>query len=257
MNRNSIPYVPFVSAICPTFGRAPAHLHLLEECLYWWTQQDYPIEKRELVIYNDAANQTIICHTPGVRVINTATRCRTLGGKYDEAITASIGNIIIPWEDDDISLPHRITQVVGKLKDRFYFNPEARWYQENGKLFLDHKQNQCHHAGGYWIDFWKHMGGYGPYTGNQDSHFDQRAKAHGGCADPLEYVTEWSYIYRWGVSNLHLSGVPGLDGMRMAWEGHKASPAMVYLVPKMGRNYTAEVKAIISGAKCAGACARH
>src|SRR4051812_19569935 len=70
--------LPFVSCLLPTFGRAPQQLHLLNESVFWFTQQDYPADRRELIILNDAPGQILTCNVPGVRVVKLSERVPTL-----------------------------------------------------------------------------------------------------------------------------------------------------------------------------------
>src|SRR5687768_12090587 len=95
---------PLVSCICPTYGRAPHSLKLLEEAVYWFTRQEYDGPK-ELIILNDCAEQRLVCHAPNVHVCNYPQRIASLGLKYNALIEIARGSIILPWEDDDISLP--------------------------------------------------------------------------------------------------------------------------------------------------------
>lgn len=230
-----------VTCICPTFGRAPAKLNLLEECVYWFGRQTYTAA--ELLIYNDAVNQTLICNAPGVRVINTANRCPTLGDKYNDMVEASRGSIILPWEDDDISLPNRIQQAVDKLQGADYFNPRRTWYEQGGELHHKHTHGVCHNGSAYHKDFLKIVGGYDRTSGNQDMLIQQRFDMTGRGASPLVKPHEWTYIYRWGVSQLHLSAY-GFQ-MQTVYDNVKAEPATIVINPKMHRDYASEITSIL------------
>lgn len=225
---------PLVSCICPTYGRAPDYLHLLQECVYWFTRQTYP--HRELVILNDCPVQKLICPTPGVCVVNYPTRYQTLGEKYDALVRLAQGEIILPWEDDDISLPHRIEQAVERLRDADYFNPQQSWYEEAGRLHSDHKHGVCHNASAYRRHVWEQVGGYGPHTGDQDAHFDLVAKSLPSVrmAQRLSDPSEWSYVYRWGVSAFHLSGSWNMAG---AYRSAAAAPCIALVEPVMGTDF--------------------
>lgn len=195
---------PLVSCICPTYGRFPTHGHLLSDAVACFLWQDYPA--KELVVFNDSREQTLVCELPGVRVVNMPTRYATLGEKYNAAIKAARGDIILPWEDDDVSLPHRISQAVERLKGHAYFNPRRSWYWHD-KLHSDHQHGVCHNASAYTREAWEKVGGYPAVSGSQDATMDSRLRALGRTAPPLtDDFREWSYVYRWGMQPYHLSG---------------------------------------------------
>jgi len=121
--------LPFVSAICPTFGRFPNSSHLLNEAVGSFIWQNYEGPK-ELVILNDNENQTLTTNITNIRIINITSKIKTLGEKYNLMLELVRGSIIFPWEDDDISLPNRIKQGVDKLTNNLtefkydYFNTQ-------------------------------------------------------------------------------------------------------------------------------------
>jgi glycosyltransferase involved in cell wall biosynthesis len=242
---------PLVSCIMPTYGRPPARLHLLQESVYWWTQQRY--KNKELVILNDAGLQTLVCNVPGVRVINQKDKHKTLGGKYDALCELAKGEIILPWEDDDISLPHRIEQAVLKLATADYFNPQHTWYEASGNLHHDHTHGVCHNASAYRKTLWEKIGGYGPSTGNQDAVFDGKTHILDWIrrASPLACKRDWSYIYRWGVSDVHLSGFRDMD---RGYRDVHAVPCMAVINPVMGRNYAEATVSMLDTVDCGNSC---
>src|SRR3954466_8935457 len=99
-------HLPRITAICPTYGRAPNYIHLLQESVYWFTRQTYKGPK-ELLIVNDCPVQKLFCTVPGVTVVNVPIKFPTLAEKYDYMVSLAKDGIIMPWEDDDISLPGR------------------------------------------------------------------------------------------------------------------------------------------------------
>lgn len=192
------------SCLCPTFNRGPNYLHLLSEAVESFLRQTY--ERKELVILNDCPEQTLICDAPNVRVVNWYERIPTLGEKYNELVKLARGGILLPWEDDDISLPGRIEQAAMFLENLDYWKPPQVWYLE-GKLHWKHSVGVRHHAGAFTRAEWQRVGGYPAVSGSQDAVMDQ--KMHGHCLPSFPFgipVQEWQYIYRWGVSPWHLSG---------------------------------------------------
>lgn len=96
--------LPKVSAYCPTYARP----HLLEEAIESFLLQDYKGEK-ELVILNDYSGHTLHYDHPEVKIFNISNHIKPIGKKYNETIKLCSGEILFTWDDDDISLPHRIS----------------------------------------------------------------------------------------------------------------------------------------------------
>jgi glycosyltransferase involved in cell wall biosynthesis len=231
-----------VSFLVPTHGRLPEYGHLLEEVVYWFSVQTYDRERRELIILNDAPNQRLLCYTPGVVVINLRERIPTLGDKRNLLQDAARGEILIPWDDDDISLPGRAARAVERIRTYAYWNPGARWFQQGGKLHHTHPQNCTHHASA-----WRKSAGlrYRSVTHGEDVTFMSDARAAGNAA-PAETaaVGDWDYVYRWGVTRLHLSAFGDQNTVYSAQAGRP--PAGEFLIePRMYRDYAAECRAIV------------
>ena len=81
---------------------------------------------------------------PRVRVVNLPDRYRTLGEKYNAMVSLASGSLLAPWEDDDISLPHRLELSRERLGDRDYFNPRRYWFLDDDGLHWDHPMGVGH-----------------------------------------------------------------------------------------------------------------
>lgn len=196
----------FVSCLCPTYGRCPDQQWLLEEAIESFLRQDYPADKRELIILNDCAAQTLACDAPGVRVVNWPARFNSLGAKYNALAALARGTLLAPWEDDDLSLSHRLTQAVERLGAANYWKPRALWYWQAGEAPRRDHGGVCHNASIYRKDAWLRVGGYPAVSGRQDAEFDAALHRLGAPAPPLAPDDCPAYVYRWGVSEMHLSG---------------------------------------------------
>ncbi len=236
---------PEVWCLCPTYGRFPDRMDLLDEAVQSFHQQDYP--NKHLLILNDCAGQTYRCHVPNVHVINQDDRYPTLGVKYNAMVEEAYNQgseaythlWLCPWEDDDISLPWRISMSVSRLlhqKTTFkethgedhlqnwgYWNPKRFWFWQNAveKLTYDHPMGYGHNCSIYTYDLWSEVSGYDEtLSGPQDANMDSRLRkalgdpqtligvADGHTGDPMGpslHVEDWFYIYRWGVHERHLS----------------------------------------------------
>jgi glycosyltransferase involved in cell wall biosynthesis len=135
---------PFVSCICLTYNRAPNHLYLIGEAVESYLRQTYPADRSQLLILNDTPEQVLTVrshdtryfppgdHIPGIHVLNIPWRFRTLGEKYLAAMGLAQGDILMWWDDDDISLPWRIERSVARLltpAKSDYYNPGGSWVQ--------------------------------------------------------------------------------------------------------------------------------
>lgn len=215
--------------MCPTFGRFPAHGHLLGHSVWCFTRQKY--DNKEMVILNDAPNQTLVCSVPGVRVINCPSRFRSLGEKRNALIAHSRGEILLPWDDDDIHLSGRMSQAAEMLDGFEYWNPQASWYvnpvETSGKMSHAHKHGVCHNAsafraGAVWYD---------PVSGGEDRKADIRAKVYKNH-NPRNLISDpesWQYIYRFGVGK-HISSVPE-EKSQAEYDVRSAAGGMFSIVP--------------------------
>lgn len=233
--------LPFLSFLCPTFGRGPDEIQLLNEKVYWFTRQEYPRERMELVILSDAPGQMYLCNVPGVRIIHWPEKIATLGDKRNAMIAKAEGEVLLVDDDDDISLPGRAMQAAEKLKDADWFDPGCRWFQPGkfDSLIADNK-NCTHHACCYRSGFVSYPG----ITVREDQVVSQWARdqaKEGKIRGKFENLTdpkELQYIYRWGVSRNHLSGKPDMQG---AWDNRPYRPGTFEIVPTMYRNYVQEI----------------
>lgn len=231
---------PLVSCICPTYGRATSDPDILAECVYWFTQRNYA--NAELLIVNDAPNQRLTCKVPGVRCINLNYRIPTLGEKYNVCCSFAKGEIVLPWEDDDISLPNRIPETVRMLKDYDYWNPGAAYFQNGRDGFLEYcnPSNVFHNTSGFKWKLWeRHRYSYN-LSGPQDMEYNLRLSAVANCnptklkpgVDPLLYVYRWQHC-----KTKNLSGFPNPADF---YKVQSCPDADIEIVPKIGRYYLYE-----------------
>jgi len=193
---------PMVSCICATYNRMPKYRHLLEEAIESFERQTWP--HKELIILNDTPCQELLYFGPQVRVINTQTRYKSLGEKLNAAITASVGQFICCWDDDDISLPWRIEKSLELLGTLDYCNPRKYWLM-NPWLQQNHATGCAHNCSMFRRSAYDRVGGYRKISGPQDWHFDKALKKTCSFSCPPLSRKDWWYIYRWGVGPSHIS----------------------------------------------------
>lgn len=246
--------LPFVSCLCSTYNRFPDHGHLLCEAVESFLRQDYAGPK-ELIILNDTPGQEIEePDLPDVCVINQSMRFESLGKKWNALVgwTEYADAILLPWDDDDISLPNRITQAVERLEDRYdHFNPRHVWYMDNAGLHHTHAQGYCHHAAAFTKELFNRVGRYSEdprHSGANDAHIDPKLMAEGRNAPPLtKNPREWTYIYRWSVSPTHASAdTPETGHLKYDWIGSRPIvPGTFALRPHWRQDYVALTKAYL------------
>jgi len=225
-----------VSCICPTYGRPPDCQHLLEEAIESFLVQDWG--DKELIVFNDAPMQELVCTAPKVRVVNLPHRVDSLGQKYNLAIRASRGALICPWEDDDISLPHRISLSVELLADGDYHNPRRYWFLDRAGLHGDHPMGYGHNCSIFTYSSCLAVGGYPAISGAQDAVMDARLRQLGNVRDDPIPMEQWSYIYRWGVSPMHLSGAQSPPDAYLKVGQQGADSGRFILRPQWRQDYT-------------------
>jgi glycosyltransferase involved in cell wall biosynthesis len=222
---------PFVSCICLTYNRAPNHLHLVGEAVESYLRQTYPAGYRQLFIINDTSGQELQIEgyspyyflpggqVPGIHVVNMPCRFRTLGEKYLAAMGLAQGDILMWWDDDDISLPWRIERSVARLSSPVksdYYNPGGYWYLDANGLHHDHFMGpgfncsaftRAGYEKGVEVEFGMHLDLILTYS------FARNKVSR--VLVPDSGPKEWSYIYRWGSNPEHVSGwgmKPGREG---------------------------------------------
>lgn len=232
--------LPIVSVLTPTFGRAPGYLHLLEECVQSFLDQNYPANKREMLILNDTPGQILSCAATGVRVVNWHERISSLGKKRDMLCDLAVGDVLCVLDDDDLIRANHIKTCVERLymydphgywkPIRGYFNPQRSYWLNGKELSVAHGHGVCHNASAFTRMAWRAAGGYPDESVTEDASMDRRLKALKATAQPLgDDPKEWTHVYRWGVSDCHISGGgnPAAD-----WErrGAQVFPDGVYQI---------------------------
>jgi glycosyltransferase involved in cell wall biosynthesis len=213
---------PFVSCVCLTYNRPSSDgLHLVEEAVESYLRQDYPFERRQLILLNDTPGQRLSVggwsakgrdpqpyeETPGIRVFNNPWRLRSLGEKYLAAMALAQGEIVMWWDDDDISLPWRISHSVKCLSRYDYYNPGGYWFSDANGLHHAHGTGPCWNCSAWTREAYE-KGAAISFGMDLDMRLHDNFVGTPGirAAPKARGPDEWSYIYRWGVSSEHVSG---------------------------------------------------
>lgn len=203
-----------VSAVCLAYD-LPRRLDVLEEAIESFLRQTYPI--KELVIVNDTPGMTMECDAPGVRVINVPP-CEFLGQKYNSGVEEAKGSLICSWDDDDISLPWRMSLSVEQLGTHDYFNPKAYWILYDDKWKHEYKTGYGHNASIFRKTAWEKVGKYEALpNGQQDAAMDRALIYNTDYVIGNGNIEESAYLYRFSTGLHHGCHGPNPDPAK---DGH-------------------------------------
>jgi hypothetical protein len=130
---------PPVTCICPAEGR----VELLEEAIHSFLRQDYPGPK-QLIVLNDTEGQTLAYDHPEVHVINVPRRFHSDAEKHKAAVGLASHDLIFPWPEADISLPHRLSFTVAHLAEPAVFWKADQAWLWNGEELSDSETEALH-----------------------------------------------------------------------------------------------------------------
>ena len=199
--------LPKVSCTCITYGRPV----LLGEAVQSFLDQDYPGEA-ELVILNDEAQTRLIGEELSmggreIRIINAPQRFDTVGAKRNECTALARGEVILPWDDDDIHLPWRISLTVARMTNFNHWKADSLWFWNKGDIRNGAPTKaMAPSMAGYSKEIFERVGGYDPIQSGQDVTLENKfAKVGIRMIDGLK-PHEVYYIYRFsGTRSYHLS----------------------------------------------------
>jgi hypothetical protein len=149
--------------------------------------------------------------------VNLPERFPSLGDKHNAAVALARGELIAPWDDDDISLPWRLSLSVQHLGSADYFNPRRYWMWDSDGLHDEPKSNVGHNLSLYRRSAFDAVGGYLSVGSGVDLSLDRKFRAQVRCAGELDGSAqelanhELYYVYRWGVSPSHLSSATSAE----------------------------------------------
>jgi hypothetical protein len=144
---------PFISVVCPTWNRR----EFLPYLLYIWQYQDYPADKRELIILDDSAQSNadlvamLVGEAGNVRYVHSEERL-ALGKKRNLLNEMAKGEYILCFDDDDYYPPDKISYQVSQMQlhsarfsgcDQIYV-----WYSHLDKIYLTHPFGANHALNG-------------------------------------------------------------------------------------------------------------
>ena len=102
---------PFISVCLPTYKRQ----HFLAEFLWCYLRQDYPKERRELIIFDDAGQYRPFIDTQeNIKMVSTRHRYPTLGEKRNAFLSLmnERSEFLVIADDDDLYYPHWLSTIM-------------------------------------------------------------------------------------------------------------------------------------------------
>lgn len=104
---------PFVSVVVPTRDRR----HFIPQLLRCFRQQDYPLDRMELLVLDDGADPVgdLLEGVRGVRYLREAIP-RPIGHKRNRLADAAAGDVIVHMDDDDYYPATRVSHAVRMLE---------------------------------------------------------------------------------------------------------------------------------------------
>ena len=224
-----------ISAQCITYNRP----ELLEEAIESFHRQDYKGEK-ELVILNDG-DQILVYNHPEVKIINSPVRFNSIGEKRNACVALCKGDVIFPWDDDDISLPWRMSLSMNLKRDRRYFKNKRAWCWANGVINPVPKPNVYHAMGCWDMSLFRDVNGYTFNQSGQDMDIEKRFGETGERRVTPLLDEEEFYIYKFGgTHHPHLSSHGYGNGF-----DDRCEPGVVELEPHWDANYVGVVRDVI------------
>lgn len=190
--------LPFVSCLCPTYRRPK----LLENSIACFLAQNYPSDRRELIVLDDAGelqNQT----GEGWQILSIPRRFRSLPEKFNALAGLARGEILVVWEDDDIYLPHHISSHVTAIADHMWSKPSKILSDYTGEVKEEEATGRFHASIAMTRRAHDMCGGW-PLTrrGDFDQQLIARLNSIGEPGDPC-IIDRPGYVFRWGSTGAY------------------------------------------------------
>jgi hypothetical protein len=194
-----------IAALMPTYGRP----RLVANALACFLAQDCPVDKRRLLILDDA-DQIVPQSGADWQIWSTAKKFPSLPAKYAFLVDRANewgADAYCVWDDDDIYLPWHLSAHAQTLSTAGWSHPEKVWSLYTGSLMLESAAGRFHGALAVRRDFAEQVGYWGTST---RCDYDQQIMGRLSHLSPPGHPDSDllpSYVYRWGSTGAdHCSG---------------------------------------------------
>lgn len=192
---------PYLIAICPTFRRP----RLIPNVLAMWEAQTWPVERRQLIIYDDAGTFDSQ-RGRGWTLASTEHREPSLGDKFRVMVEIAIArgaDAVCLFEDDDVYLPHYLEAHAVTLFERKADISKPHEVYSNdrdgrGTYRTVNATGRFHGCWAFTTDAYEKTAGYPP---GHNAGFDMELQGAFHRAD-MRAADTWlehpiGYVYRW------------------------------------------------------------
>lgn len=168
---------PFLSVCCPTYKRP----ELLAEFYACFLNQDYPVDRRELIILDDAG-QFVPFHDEknGVRLVSLTEKFETIGEKrnaFFEYLSPQ-SEIYVVADDDDLYFPHWLSTLAKYMKNADVLGPalNIEWCSGYDPIYHHYGYQFNHAAHAVRLSTLREAGGYPAMHRYEDEHMFGRLR---------------------------------------------------------------------------------
>lgn len=206
--------LPKLACLCPTYNRP----HLLPQALHSFLQQDYPADRCELIILDDAGQYVSQSHAEPKpwTLISYDRRFRSMGEKRNctAALCSRDVDAFVLWDDDDIYLPWTLRAHATALEHSPWSRPSQIFIDRETYLETKDIQYMFHACWAFTRDMFAKVRGYPFIQSGQDAGLMKSFRGLNiESCDPLQYGHLPYFIYRWdSVDCKHLSNTRGDGG---------------------------------------------
>jgi hypothetical protein len=227
--------------------------------------QDY-MGKKELIIINDCVEQTLVFSHPLVKIINLPYRVKTIGEKRNISATYAQYDWFLPWDDDDINLPWRLSHSIDMVQTH-----NTPLYNPNAIIGLSGSGKKCHlkaigrtscyHASCIMSrEVFEEVKGYDVLLNSgEDQDLERRIRTTdawiSGGTPPRIDDSDVYYLYRWNNNRYHISAT-GVDNnsqlqyvysyVQNLFAKKKEPEGRIVLVPGHQKDYVEMVHTLLS-----------
>lgn len=241
---------PKIACLCCTYGRP----ELLAEAVESFLRQDYPPDRCELIVLDDAGqyrNRSYGEPKPW-HLVSVGRRFFTLGEKRNAcaALASPDVDAYAVWDDDDIYLPWTLAAHAAALENAPWSRPSQILVegQQGQGLRVKEANGLFHPAWAFTRKVFLEAHGYPFMQSGQDQALASRLKANQVPSfDPLALGLTPYFFYRWGTSHsYHLSALDREQGYERLAARIGPLSVVEHLEPKWNRDYTSLAKSLLS-----------
>lgn len=135
-------YFPTICCLCPTYGRPK----LLANAIACFLAQDYPIQRRKLIIWDDLGtiegyripvSSTDHEQYSSLVFLSTKQRFPSLPEKFNAMWRFLAADLYVVWEDDDIQFPWCLKAHAQACEHHGWSHPSHVWSDYGGTLHTE------------------------------------------------------------------------------------------------------------------------